>query len=55
LGNCGLWPWVWPYNCWGWGQSTLPAEVSSVTSEQSAQTAKPVAKGDGNIVATRTK
>jgi hypothetical protein len=53
-GNCGLWPWAWPYNC-GWGESTPATEVSSVTSEQSAQTAEPAAKGDGNIVATRTK
>ena len=53
-GNCGLWPWVWPYSC-GWGESTPATEVSSVTLEQSAQTAEPAAKGDGNIVATRTK
>jgi hypothetical protein len=54
-GTCWIWTptWGWIYSCWG--QSTPPAEVSSVASEQSAQTAEPVAKGDGNIVATRTK
>jgi hypothetical protein len=41
------------YSCWG--QSTPPAEVSSVASEQSARTVEVAGKGDGNIVATRTK
>jgi hypothetical protein len=52
-GNCGLWPWAWPYNCWG--ESTPATQVSSVASEQSAQTVEVTGKADGNIVATRTK
>jgi hypothetical protein len=53
-GTCWTWtPFGWVYSCWG--QSTPPAEVSSVASEQSARTTEPVAKGDGDIVATRTK
>jgi hypothetical protein len=38
-----------------WGESTPPAEVASVASEQSAQTAEVAVKGDGNIDRTRTK
>jgi hypothetical protein len=52
-GTCLVWTPLWPWSCWG--ESTPATEVSSVASEQSAQTARPVAKGDGNIVATRTK
>jgi hypothetical protein len=52
-GTCLVWTPLWPWSCWG--ESTPATEVSSVASEQSAQTAGPVAQGDGNIVATRTK
>ena len=37
------------------GESTPPAEVASVASELSAQTAEVAVKGDGNIDGTRTK
>jgi hypothetical protein len=41
------------YSCWG--QSTPGPKVSDVASELSAQTAEVAAKGDGNIIPTRTK
>jgi hypothetical protein len=48
-GTCWIWTptWGWVYTCWS--QSTPPAEVSSVVSEQSTQTTEVVGKGDGNI------
>jgi hypothetical protein len=52
-GNCLVWTPLWPWSCWG--QSTPPADVSSVASEQSTQTVEAAGKGDGNIAATRTK
>jgi len=44
--------WVW-YPAWGWvntcwSESKPPGDVSSVASEQSAQTTEVAAKGDGN-------
>jgi hypothetical protein len=56
-GGCGTcWTWLpgvgWTYSCWG--ESTPSPKVSDVASELSAQTAE-VAKGDGNIIPTRTK
>jgi hypothetical protein len=50
-GICSIWT---PLG-WCWGESTPPAEVASVASEQSAQTAEVAVKGDGNIDGTRTK
>jgi hypothetical protein len=60
-GGCGgggtCWTWLpafgWVNTCWG--QSTPPAEVSSVASERSTQMTEVAGKGDGNIVPTRTK
>jgi hypothetical protein len=52
-GTCLVWTPLWPWSCWG--ESAPATAVSSVASEQSAQTAGPVAKGDGNMVATRTR
>ena len=46
---------VWPWLGWCWGESTPPAEVASVASEQSAQTLVVALKGDGNIDSTRAK
>jgi hypothetical protein len=48
-GSCWIWapPWGWVYSCWG--ESTPAAKVSSVASEESAQTAEIAVKGDGNI------
>jgi hypothetical protein len=48
-GNCLVWTPLWPWSCWG--QSTPPAEVSSIASEPSAQTAE----AGGNIDVTPTK
>jgi hypothetical protein len=54
-GGCGVcWTWPWPLG-WCWGESTPPAEVASVASQQSAQTAEVAVKGDRNIDGTRTK
>jgi hypothetical protein len=50
-GICWTWPWV----GWCWGESTPPAGVASVASEQSAQTVEVAVKGDGNIDGTRAK
>src|SRR5262245_60160556 len=50
-GICLAWPWV----GWCWVESTPPAEVVSVASEQSAQTVEVAVKGDGNIDGTRAK
>jgi hypothetical protein len=52
--GCGI-CWTWPLVGWCWGESTPPAEVASVASEQSTQTAEVAVKGDGNIDATRAK
>jgi hypothetical protein len=51
--------WVW-YPAWGWvntrwSESKPPGDVSSVASEQSAQTTEVAVKGDVNIDGTRTK
>jgi hypothetical protein len=54
-GNCWIWPPVWPYSCWGWGESTPAEKVSEVASELSAQTAPATERADGYISATRTK
>jgi len=60
-GGCGggdtCWIWTqfgWVYSC-GWSESTPGPKVSDVASEQSIQTVEILGKGDGNIVATRTK
>ena len=48
--GCGGWGvciWPWPLG-WCWGESTPPAEVASVASEQTAQTAEIAVKGDRN-------
>jgi hypothetical protein len=50
-GICLTWPWV----GWCWVESTPPAEVVSIASEQSAQTVEVAVKGDGNIDGTRAK
>jgi hypothetical protein len=47
-GGCGI-CWTWPWVGWCWGDSKPPAEVASVASEQSAQTAEVAVKGDENI------
>jgi hypothetical protein len=47
-GGCGVcWIYGWPLG-WCWGESTPPAEVASVASDQSAQTAEISVKGDGS-------
>jgi hypothetical protein len=54
-GGCGVcWIYGWPLG-WCWGESTPPAKVASVASEQSAQTVEVAVKGDGNIDGTRAK
>jgi len=48
--GCGGWGvciWPWPLG-WCWGESKPPAEVASVASEQTAQTAEIAVKGDRN-------
>jgi hypothetical protein len=52
--GCGI-CWTWPWVGWCWGESTPPAGVASVASEQSAQTVEVAVKGDGNIDGTRAK
>jgi hypothetical protein len=54
-GSCWIWDpiWGWVNTCWS--ESKPPAEVSSVASEQSLQTAEIAGKGDGSIVTKRTK
>jgi len=52
--GCGI-CWTWPWAGWCWGESTPPAGVASVASEQSAQTVEVAVKGDGNIDGTRAK
>jgi hypothetical protein len=57
-GGCGT-CWIWTHR-WGWvnicwADSTPAGEKSAVASEQSTQTAEVAKKGDGNVVATRTK
>jgi hypothetical protein len=54
-GTCWIWTpgWGWVNTCWA--ESTPAAKVSSVASEQSAQTAEIAAKGDENIDGTRNK
>ena len=55
-GGCGSGIcWTWPWVGWCWGESTPPAGVASVASEQSAQTVEVAVKGDGNIDGTRAK
>jgi hypothetical protein len=49
--GCGI-CWTWPWVGWCWGQSTPPAEVASVASEQSTQTAEVAVR---NIDRTRAK
>jgi hypothetical protein len=46
---------IWTPPGWCWGESTPPAEVASVTSEKSAQTAEVAVKHDRNIDGTRTE
>jgi hypothetical protein len=46
-GGCGI-CWVWTPLGWCWGESTPPAKVASVVSEQTAQTAEIAVKGDRN-------
>jgi hypothetical protein len=45
-GGCGI-CWTWPWVGWCWGESTPPAKLASVASEQSAQTVEVAVKGDG--------
>src|SRR6516165_6010975 len=52
--GCGI-CWTWPWVGWCWGESTPPAGVASVASEQSAQTVEVAVKGDGKIDGTRAK
>src|SRR5215813_6768590 len=52
--GCGI-CWTWPRVGWCWGESTPPAGVASVASEQSAQTVEVAVKGDGKIDGTRAK
>ena len=47
-GGCGI-CWTWPWVGWCWGESTPPAKMASVASEQSAQTAEIAVEGDRNI------
>jgi hypothetical protein len=54
-GGCGI-CWTWPWVGWCWGESTAPAEVASVASEQSAQTVEvAVKKVTGKIDGMRAK
>jgi hypothetical protein len=46
-GGCGI-CWTWPWVGWCWGESTPPAQVASVASEQSAQTVEIAVKRDGS-------
>src|SRR5215470_12343754 len=52
--GCGI-CWTWPWVGWCWGESTPPAGVASVASEQSAQTVEVAVKGDAKIDGTRAK